>query len=95
MVIRVFQSAGYPDLTSHSLRRSTYQWAGRCNGLESKMKLTARHSGKTNCFVTYLQDGYDERSRHVEAGEPDPIDKLWVWKSGVPNKQPEAQDFTS
>ena len=95
MVMRVFQEVGLPDLTSHSLRRSTYQWAGRCNGQESKMKLTARHTGNTNCFVRYLADGYENHTGFEEAGLPDPIEKMWVWKPGIPNKQPEAEDFVN
>ena len=57
------------------------------------MKLTARHAGNTNCFVRYLTDGYENHTGFEEAGLPDPIEKMWVWKPGIPNKQPEAEDF--
>ena len=93
MLNHVFANGGFPEGTTHSLRRSTYQWAGRCNAQETEMKLAARHTAQSNSFVKYVADGYADASNFEDAGLPDPIRKMWVWKRATPNKQPFARDF--
>ena len=93
MLNHVFANGGFPEGTTHSLRRSTYQWAGRCNAQETEMKLAARHTAQSNSFVKYVADGYADASNFEDAGLPDPIRKMWVWKRATPNKQPYARDF--
>ena len=95
-MMKLFDKCFLFTCTSHSIRRSAFQWCGRCGGQESVAKLTARHTPASSEFYKYMEDGCKKREKaesENDEGWIDPIFKSWVWKPGVPNVQPHAQDF--
>jgi hypothetical protein len=94
MVKRLFRMSGLPRCSSHSFRRTAFQWAARCGGELMAIKLLARHTYNSNCFVVYMQEGYKITYDFDEDEEQDPIFTFWVWEPATPNQQPFAQDFS-
>jgi hypothetical protein len=92
MAQRIFNEAEM-DCTPHSLRRTAFQFAGRCLGQIDKIKMNARHAAKSCEFMTYMEDGHRRRDEAMEHGKADPIWEFWVWKPATPNRQPWARDY--
>ena len=92
MVQRIF-NVSMMDCTPHSLRRTAFQWAGRCNGTLDKIKMVARHVMKSCYFVIYMQEGFEMTEKFDLRNEEDPVYSFWVWKPATPNRQPFAKDY--
>ena len=87
MLLRWFELVGLRNAgagakcTSHSVRRSAAQWAGRCGARE----LDVRNAGRwrsMQILAKYMAQGAVTREEYEEGEEPvqDPIFRMWVFK---------------
>eukprot|EP00613_Pedinella_sp_CCMP2098_P070590 CAMPEP_0171926046 /NCGR_PEP_ID=MMETSP0993-20121228/24596_1 /TAXON_ID=483369 /ORGANISM="non described non described, Strain CCMP2098" /LENGTH=472 /DNA_ID=CAMNT_0012564823 /DNA_START=32 /DNA_END=1450 /DNA_ORIENTATION=+ len=65
--------------TNHAIRKSTVQWAGRCNGHILDVKNNGRWKDLKD-VAHYHGQGAAEKGRQTEGGNRDPVLRVWMWK---------------
>jgi hypothetical protein len=79
----LFTYAGFPTLTTHSVRKSVVKWAARCKALTADIVLAGRwKNANSESFMMYYQSGELMSKKYMGRDRlgTDPIYQFWVWK---------------
>lgn len=77
----IFKLSGYPQCTSHSIRKSAVKWAIRVGAKEYEVLNAGRWRLGSPWFQDYVQRGKTEKADAESMnGGTDPIFKFWIFK---------------
>ena len=79
MMRRIFKRAGFPQATTHSIRKSACKWAARCGADLHTILSTGRWATMSSHFMKYIEEGQSDAQKYKDEGQKDPIRKVWVF----------------
>ena len=77
---RIFEKAGYSNLTPYTIRKFSVKWGARCGAKDWQLKNTGRWYVVSRHFHIYVQQGHIEEETATTHGKVDEIRKLWVYR---------------